>query len=89
MVLSPSERSIRARQAAHEQHSLYSTHATTAAGRAGFLARFERQVDPDGVLPPEERLRRAQSALRAHMTRLAFYSARNRRQRREAKAGAK
>jgi hypothetical protein len=87
MVLSPSERTIRARLAAHEQHSRYSPHETTAAGQTAFRARFEKQVDPDGVLPVEERARRAQSALRAHMTRLAFYSARNRRMRKEARQG--
>jgi hypothetical protein len=43
------------------------------------LSRFEREVDPDGVLPPEESLARAQAALRAHMLRLAYRSARKRR----------
>lgn len=29
--------------------------ARTAPGRAAFIARFERQADPDGVMDPEER----------------------------------
>jgi hypothetical protein len=42
--------------------------AATAPARAGFLAKFERQVDPDGILDPDERARRAASA------RAAFYA---------------
>ncbi len=47
----------------------------TAAARAGFLKRFEIEVDPNGVLTPEERSRRADAARRAHMARLAMRSA--------------
>ncbi len=47
----------------------------TAAGRASFMARFEREVDPEGVLPPKERARRAEAAKRAHFSRLAYKSA--------------
>lgn len=42
----------------------------TAPARSGFLARFEREADPDGVLTPEERERRATLLLKAHMSRL-------------------
>ncbi len=45
--------------------------ARTRPARQKFLQRFEREVDPDGVLPPEERLRRAEHAKRAYMLRLA------------------
>lgn len=55
--------------------------ARTKAGRQSFLSRFEREVDPDGILPPEERRQRAQHALRAHMLRLAKLSAAARRNR--------
>ena len=48
--------------------------ARTAAARDAFLDRFEREVDPDGVLDPQERSRRADSARKAHMTRLAYLS---------------
>lgn len=57
---------------------------TTAKARQTFLSQFERQVDPDGVLPPEERQRRAEAAKRAHMARLALKSAQARRNRRRA-----
>jgi len=43
----------------------------TATARQAFLARFEREVDPDGLLEPVERKRRAEYALRLHMTRLS------------------
>ena len=47
--------------------------------RAGFLAKWEREADPDGVLSPAERARRADALYRAHMTRLAMKSAQARR----------
>ena len=43
------------------------------------LDRFEREVDPDGVLSPEERARRAGHARKAYFTRLALQSAKARR----------
>jgi len=53
--------------------------AATSRARSGFLAKFEREVDPDGRLAPEERQRRAQQALTAHMQRLALARAKKRR----------
>jgi hypothetical protein len=47
---------------------------THLAPRAGFMAKFEREVDPDGVLDQDERERRAKIALELHMTRLAYKS---------------
>jgi hypothetical protein len=44
--------------------------ARTRPAREAFLRRFENEVDPDRKLPPEERARRANHALRAHMLRL-------------------
>ena len=40
----------------------------------GQIARYEREVDPDGTLPAEERTRRAKAAQREHMARLALRS---------------
>jgi hypothetical protein len=45
--------------------------ARTRPAREKFLKRFEREVDPDGKLSPEERRRRADHAMRAYMLRLA------------------
>ena len=36
------------------------------------MERFNRQVDPEGVLEPAERERRAGYALREHMARLSM-----------------
>ena len=44
----------------------------TAPARQAALARFDHEVDPKGVLPPEERSRRAEAAKR--FTQLAFQS---------------
>lgn len=41
--------------------------ARTRPAREQFLKRFEKEVDPDGTLPAEERRRRADHALRAYM----------------------
>jgi hypothetical protein len=48
--------------------------AATSPARRGFMARFEREVDPDGTLPAAERGRRAKIAMKAHMTRMALLS---------------
>ena len=45
--------------------------ARTRPAREAFLKRFEKEVDPDGKLPPEERLQRAEHAKRAYMLQLA------------------
>ena len=46
------------------------TRFNTRAARQNFLQRFERGVDPDGKLPPDEWRRRAEHAKR-YMLRLA------------------
>ena len=53
--------------------------AATAPARAAFDARFEREVDPERVLPSAERARRAAHARKAYFTRLALRSAQRRR----------
>ena len=49
----------------------YDRSARTRPAREKFLQRFEREVDPDGKLPPDERRRLAEHAKRAYMLRLA------------------
>ncbi len=85
--LSPSERMHRAQMAAHTRWAQCDdrTAATEPARRAA-QARWDREVDPDGVLSPQERARRAESAKKAHMARMAFNSAKARRLRRNADA---
>lgn len=70
--LTPAQRSQRARIAALSRHSRTDGTEATSAAREAFLARFERQVDPDGLLDPQERARRAELAKREHFQRLAF-----------------
>jgi hypothetical protein len=42
------------------------------AGVRGQWARYERQVDPDSILPLAERRARAEAAMRANMRKLAL-----------------
>ena len=78
MALTPAQRALRSRLAAYERWSRHDPVAGTAAARAAFADRFTRLVDPDGVLPEDERLRRADSAKRAYFAKLAFASSRAR-----------
>src|SRR5690242_243599 len=75
-TLTPEQRVIRARVGAYALHAQGGT--STKAGTAAFMARFERQVDPDGTLPPEVRARRAEQARKAYMSTLALRSSRAR-----------
>jgi hypothetical protein len=85
--LSPAERSLRARLAAYAMHARHDARRTSANGRTAFLARFEREVDPDGRLDPEERARRAEQARRAYFARLALAAAKARRAKRQHRQG--
>ncbi|MGW0759453.1 hypothetical protein ACWD1Y_23770 [Streptomyces sp. NPDC002814] len=51
------------------------------------MDRFEREVDPDGTLAPEERARRAEHARRSYFLRLALASSRARAARLSAERG--
>ena len=84
--LSPAERSLRARLAAYAMHARHDARRTSANGRAAFLARFEREVDPDGRLDPEERARRAEQARRAYFARLSLAAVKARQAKRAARA---
>jgi len=55
--------------------------AATAPARTGLRAKFEREADPGGVLGPDERARRADLLMRAHMLRMARRSAQARQRR--------
>jgi hypothetical protein len=63
-------------------HAQHDARATTANARAAFLTRFEREADPDGLLPPAERQRRARQLRSAYFARLALAAATARRARR-------
>lgn len=76
--LTSSQRAQRARLAAHARWAKGDRVAGTQAARSAFMARFERQVDPNNELEPAERARRAESAKRAHFQQMAFNRARRR-----------
>lgn len=77
--LTPEQRKLRARIAAHAQWAnTENRRARMAAARQGSLAKFEQQADPDGVLDDQERARRAESLQAAHMRSLALRSAKAR-----------
>jgi hypothetical protein len=63
---------------AHVAHSRNDPKAMTAAARSRFLARFLEEADPSGVLPEEERFRRAEHLRKVHFLRLALRSAETR-----------
>jgi hypothetical protein len=79
MALTPAQRRIYGSIGALAVHARGKTN--TNAATAAFLSKFELEVDPDGVLTPEERARRGDFARRAHFKRdaAASVAARSRR----------
>lgn len=78
--MTPEQRSLRAKIATYTSWANTADRAArTAAARKAANDRFANQLDPDGVLPPDERARRAESASRAHFSRIAMLSAKARR----------
>lgn len=75
--MTPEQRSMRARIAAHSMHAQGKTN--TGPATKASLERFERQVDPDGVLDPAERAKRAAHARKAYFSQLALKSSAARR----------
>lgn len=73
------QRKMAARQAALTRWSRTPDRvAALAPARRGTLERFEREVDPHGELNSATRLRLAEAARKAHMTRLALASSKAR-----------
>jgi hypothetical protein len=77
------KRILQARMAAHALHArVADPKAHTQPARTAFLSRFEREVDPEGVLDPRERARRAEHAKKAYFLKLAAASTRARAEKR-------
>jgi len=75
--------SQRARIAAYTRWSRTTDAASaTAPARRAFDLRFEREVDPDGLLPLDVRQTLVERARKAYFARLAYASAKARRRRR-------
>jgi hypothetical protein len=82
MVSAPDPlKSQRARVAALTRWSREDPKPALELARASFDRRFEREVDPEGILAPDERARRAAAARKAYFARLALKSAKARRRR--------
>lgn len=82
MPLTPQERALRARIAAHTSWAnTKDPSARTAPGRKAAQDRFLRLADPDGTLEPAERERRAEHLRRAFYARLSLAGVKARRQR--------
>lgn len=56
--------------------------------RDGFQRKLERQIDPDGVLPPDELAKRVELARRAHLAKASLAAAKARRERAAGRANA-
>ena len=72
-MLTPQQRSMRARIAAHTRWSTEDPEENAKRGQEGLRGKFLREAaaaNPD--LPEAEIARRAESAYRAHMTRVSF-----------------
>jgi hypothetical protein len=83
----PADLRLRGRIGALRLHATHDPRETTTRARQAFRDSFEREVDPEGVLPDDERVRRADFARRAHYARLARLSALARRSRRPEERG--
>lgn len=75
-MLSPSQRTLRARIGAHTLHSKYDSRLTSAPGRKAATAKLNErllaEIDPHNQLPEVERARRLHHARKAHFSRLAL-----------------
>lgn len=71
--MTPEARRVRARLAAVSRIARMSAEdrrQMTAAARQALVAKYERAVDPDGVLSPHDLAQRSQELRRAEMLRL-------------------
>ncbi len=82
-ALTPVERSLRGAIAAETRwaHTSKAERQRAAQrGQDGLIARLKAEIDPEGVLQPDELAMRVENLRRAHMKRLALASAKARRE---------
>lgn len=78
-MLTPEQRTLRAKLAAHARWSKVTDRtAATAPARKALHDRIAAEIDPDNKLDPLERARRVDSAVKAHMLRLSLKSSKAR-----------
>lgn len=86
--LDAEQRRLRAQLAAHASWAKTpDPEQRTTAARQAFNDRFEREVDPDGVLPEAERARRAEHARKSYYKALALRSVKARAARKAERGG--
>jgi hypothetical protein len=77
--MTPEQRRLRAQIAANARWSRYMAREDQAdAARSAIIARLEREVDPEGQLPPDERAKLVTAAARELSARLNTAKARKR-----------
>jgi hypothetical protein len=69
---------LRAQIGAYSLHAKYDSRQITEKARAVFMSRFDKEVDPECLLPVEERRRRAGMAKSAYFRKLALRSSKAR-----------
>jgi len=86
--MTPAQRSLRAKIAAHKSWANTPNRAArTEAARKASHDRFEKIVDPEGVLPLKVRQQLAASERSAHFAKMALRSAESRRAKGSGKKG--
>jgi len=80
-VATPRERRLSARIGGLSLHLYGDSDAIAANARRGLDAKFRKEVDPDGVLPPRALARKLKIARKLHFAHLALLSAKARRPR--------
>lgn len=76
-VLTPAQRTLRARVAAYARAAKYGPEVTRPAFN-GRMAKLMAEVDPEGTLPDWERQRRATALMRSQMSALSLKASRAR-----------
>jgi len=87
----PDEMALRGRMGGLATSSRHDTRKNTAKARAVFRSSFEQAVDPEMLLTPAERARRAVAARKLHYQKLAYIAAKKRQEKsavRSARTGA-
>jgi len=78
--LTPEQRALRARIAAHSSWAKTANRrARTQPGSQALLAKLAAEVDPDGLMSPEDRAKAVENAKSAYFSRLAMRAAAARR----------
>lgn len=88
--MADSLQSLRGRKGAHAMHSRHDSRAVSQPARdasPGSDRYWEEQVDPEGLLDPKERTRRASHAKKSYFAGLALASAKVRRARKASGGG--